>query len=78
MKAWKSGKYGYIGLSDEVVESAKTHEEIKGAFWTFQKDADQIYPVGRRSLDTLASLQCRRPRSTGRRRLLQQHLQGQA
>merc|ERR1711963_1306981 len=26
------------------VEYAKTHEEIKGAFLTFQKDADQIYP----------------------------------
>merc|ERR1711862_878345 len=26
------------------IEYAKTHEEIKGAFLTFQKDADQIYP----------------------------------
>jgi len=25
-------------------EYAKTHEEIKGAFLSFQKDADQIYP----------------------------------
>ena len=31
-------------LSDGVIEFAKTHEEIKGAFLTFQKDADQIYP----------------------------------
>merc|ERR1712019_59825 len=31
-------------LQDDVIEYAKTHEEIKGAFLTFQKDADQIYP----------------------------------
>jgi len=31
-------------LSDGIIEYAKTHEEIKGAFLTFQKDADQIYP----------------------------------
>merc|ERR1712178_595371 len=36
--------YGDASLSDGVVEYAKTHEEIKGAFLTFQKDADQIYP----------------------------------
>merc|ERR1712129_322614 len=36
--------YGDVSLSDGVVEYAKTHEEIKGAFLTFQKDADQIYP----------------------------------
>merc|ERR1712013_75289 len=41
---WKSGAYGNISLSDGVIEYAKTHEEIKGAFLTFQKDADQIYP----------------------------------
>merc|ERR1712032_648986 len=41
---WKKGTYGDIPLSDGVVEYAKTHEEIKGAFITFQKDADQIYP----------------------------------
>merc|ERR1711933_631045 len=43
-KLWKAGTYGDISLSDDVVEYAKTHEEIKGAFLTFQKDADQIYP----------------------------------
>jgi hypothetical protein len=43
-KAWKSGKYGAVSLSDGIIEFAKTHEEIKGAFLTFQKDADQIYP----------------------------------
>merc|ERR1712151_960392 len=41
---WKAGTYGDISLSDGVIEYAKTHEEIKGAFLTFQKDADQIYP----------------------------------
>merc|ERR1711988_1743864 len=41
---WKKGTYGDISLSDGVIEYAKTHEEIKGAFLTFQKDADQIYP----------------------------------
>ena len=40
----RSGQYGNISLSDGVIEFAKTHEEIKGAFLTFQKDADQIYP----------------------------------
>merc|ERR1712203_679357 len=43
-KLWKAGTYGNISLSDGVIEYAKTHEEIKGAFLTFQKDADQIYP----------------------------------
>merc|ERR1740121_2901450 len=41
---WKAGMYGDVSLSDGVIEYAKTHEEIKGAFLTFQKDADQIYP----------------------------------
>jgi len=43
-KEWKSGKFGDVSLSDGIIEYAKTHEEIKGAFLTFQKDADQIYP----------------------------------
>merc|ERR1712038_897225 len=43
-KLWKAGAYGEVSLSDGVVEDAKTHEELKGAFLTFQKDADQIYP----------------------------------
>merc|ERR1712008_367415 len=43
-KLWKAGTYGDVSLSDGVVEYAKTHEEIKGAFLTFQKDVDQIYP----------------------------------
>merc|ERR1712134_249337 len=43
-KFWKSGMYGEVSLSDGVIEYAKTHEELKGAFLTFQKDADQIYP----------------------------------
>merc|ERR1712216_221590 len=43
-KQWKAGMYGEVSLSDGVIEYAKTHEELKGAFLTFQKDADQIYP----------------------------------
>merc|ERR1711933_124625 len=43
-KLWKAGTYGQVSLSDGVIEYAKTHEELKGAFLTFQKDADQIYP----------------------------------
>merc|ERR1712066_10329 len=43
-KLWKAGTYGDMSLSDGIIEYAKTHEEIKGAFLTFQKDADQIYP----------------------------------
>merc|ERR1712217_429134 len=43
-KLWKAGMYGDVSLSDGVIEYAKTHEELKGAFSTFQKDADQIYP----------------------------------
>merc|ERR1719386_41631 len=41
---WKSGAYGDVSLSDGIIEYAKSHEELKGAFLTFQKDADQIYP----------------------------------
>merc|ERR1712151_1478195 len=43
-KLWKAGMYGDVSLSDGIIEYAKTHEEIKGAFLTLQKDADQIYP----------------------------------
>jgi hypothetical protein len=43
-KLWKAGAYGDVSLSDGIIEYAKTHEDIKGAFLTFQKDADQIYP----------------------------------
>jgi len=43
-KLWKAGTYGDVSLSDGVIEFAKTHEELKGAFLTFQKDSDQIYP----------------------------------
>ena len=43
-KLWKAGAYGDASPSDGVIEYAKTHEEIKGAFLTFPKDADQIYP----------------------------------
>merc|ERR1712025_1073828 len=42
--AWKAGAYGDVSLSDGVIEFAKTHEEMKGAFFNFPKDADQIYP----------------------------------
>merc|ERR1711979_107537 len=43
-KLWKAGTYGDVSLVDGVIEYAKTHEELKGAFLTFQKDADQIFP----------------------------------
>jgi len=42
-RLWKAGNYGDVSLSDGIVEHAKTHEELKAAFLTFQKDADQIY-----------------------------------
>ncbi|CAE8671661.1 unnamed protein product [Polarella glacialis] len=43
-KEWKARKFCDVSLSDGIIEFAKTHEELKGAFLTFQKDADQIYP----------------------------------
>merc|ERR1711972_828221 len=43
-KQWKADMFGDVSLSDGIIEYAKTHEELKGAFLTFQKDADQIYP----------------------------------
>lgn len=43
-KLWKAGTYGDVSLADGIIEYAKTHEELKGAFLTFQKDADQIFP----------------------------------
>ena len=49
-KAWKAGTYGHRSLSDGVIEFAKTHEELRGAFETFQEDADGIYPGWRRKL----------------------------
>ncbi|CAE7944955.1 rbcL, partial [Symbiodinium sp. KB8] len=49
-KAWKAGQYGNISLNEAVIEFAKTHEELKGAFLTFQKDADEIYPGWREQL----------------------------
>ena len=53
-KAWRSGQYGNVSLSDGVVEFAKTHEEIKGAFLTFPKDADEIYPGWKEKLGCTA------------------------
>jgi hypothetical protein len=41
---WNTGKFGDVSLSDGVIEYSKPHEEIKGAFLTFQKDVVQIYP----------------------------------
>ena len=41
---WKAGQYGGVRLSDGIIEYAKTHAELKGAFLTFRKEADQIYP----------------------------------
>jgi hypothetical protein len=40
-KLWKASTCGNVSLSDGVIEFAKTHEDIKGAFLTFQKDANQ-------------------------------------
>ena len=42
-KMWRAGAYGSVSLSDGVIEYAMTYEEIKKAFYTFQKNADQIY-----------------------------------
>jgi ribulose 1,5-bisphosphate carboxylase large subunit-like protein len=69
---WKAGKFGDVSLSDGVIEYAKTHEEIKGAFLTFQKDAGQIIQDGRRGSATLSSRLCRPPHSIGRRTRQQQ------
>ncbi len=43
-KQWKAGHFGGISLSDGIIKYTETHEENKGAFLTFQKDSDQIYP----------------------------------
>ena len=43
-KAWKAGQCGNISLSHGLIEFTNTHQKNKGAFLTFQKDADQIYP----------------------------------
>jgi len=56
-KSWTAGTYGDVSLSVGVVEYAKTHEEIKAAFLTFQKDADHIYPGGKRNWVTQGNLQ---------------------
>ena len=53
-KAWRSGQYGNVSLSDGVVEFTKTHEELKGAFLTFPKDADEIYPGWKEKLGCTA------------------------
>jgi ribulose-bisphosphate carboxylase large chain len=41
---WKAGKFGNVSLSNGVIDYAKTHKKIKGAFLTFHKDANQIFP----------------------------------
>ena len=45
-----------------------THEEIKGAFMTFQEEADQIYPGWKEKLDPAPPAQ--------RRRLMNRRLDG--
>ncbi len=47
----KPGNFDDVSPSDCVIQYAKTHEEIKGAFHTFQKEADQIYPGWKEKLD---------------------------
>ena len=47
---WRAGNYGGVRLSDGIIAYAKTHEEIRGAFLTFPKAADQIYPGWRQQL----------------------------
>ena len=41
-KDWKSGQYGNISLNDGVIDFARTHEEINGAFL----DLDTLLPLG--------------------------------
>ena len=49
-KNWQSGMYGNVSLSEGVMQFAKTHAEIKGAFLTFPEEADQLYPGWRAKL----------------------------
>ena len=49
-KQWKAGQFGDVSLSDAVIQYAKTHAEMKGAFLTFPNDADQIYPGWKKAL----------------------------
>ena len=51
-KQWKAGVFGNVSLSDAMIAYAKSHEELKGAFLTFQEDADEIYPGWREKLGT--------------------------
>jgi len=43
-KLWKSGAYGDVGLEQGIIEYAKSHDELNEAFFTYQYDAEQIYP----------------------------------
>ena len=49
-KAWKAGELGNISLSDGIIEFAKTHKELKKAFFVFKKDADELYGSWRERL----------------------------
>ena len=41
---WKAGMMGDVSLPHGVIEYAKTHEQLRRAFLTLHKDADQFYP----------------------------------
>ena len=49
-KNWQSGMYGNVSLSEGVMQFAKTHAEIKGAFLTFPEEADRLYAGWRAKL----------------------------
>ena len=41
---WKAGLLGDVSWADGILEYAKDHEELKGAFILNERDADRLYP----------------------------------
>mmetsp|Transcript_55198 Transcript_55198/g.118660 ORF Transcript_55198/g.118660 Transcript_55198/m.118660 type:complete len:146 (-) Transcript_55198:300-737(-) len=47
--------HSFYGLSDDIIEYARTHEEIVGACLAHQKDVDQIYTRWKEKLGGLVA-----------------------
>jgi len=49
-RLWKKGAYGDASLEDAVIEYARTHSELQGAFSRSSAIADELYPGWKKKL----------------------------
>ena len=55
---WEDGAYWDTSVSVGAIEYAKPYEEIKGAFFIFRQDADQLYVGWKVIIRALGQISC--------------------